>query len=95
MRNPTEAMKCFARQKSPDVHAYTQAQIICRPASLESLKTAMNIISITGMTVTSAMGHGYGIQKGKPEYCRRTPVEVTRLPKVRVDIVVSKTPAHR
>ncbi len=69
---------------------YTRVQIICRPSSLESLKKAMNGIGITGMTVTNVMG--YGAQKGKPEYYRGTPVEVTLLPKVQVDIVVSKVP---
>ncbi|MCR5296214.1 MAG: P-II family nitrogen regulator [Clostridiales bacterium] len=76
--------------KAPDEPVYTRVQIICRPSSLESLKTAMNKIGITGMTVTNVMG--YGMQKGKPEYYRGTPVEVTLLPKVQVDIVVSKVP---
>ncbi len=72
---------------------YTRVQIICRPASLESLKKAMNGIGITGMTVTNVMG--YGAQKGKPEYYRGTPVEVTLLPKVQVDIVVSRVPVSQ
>ncbi|MBQ8093097.1 MAG: ammonium transporter [Clostridia bacterium] len=71
---------------------FTRIQIICRPASLESLKTAMNRIGITGMTVTNVMG--YGMQKGRPEYYRGTPVTVTLLPKVQVDIVVSKVPVE-
>ena len=77
-------------EKAPGEPVYTRVQIICRPASLESLKKAMNNIGITGMTVTNVMG--YGQQKGKPEYYRGTPVEVTLLPKVQVDIVVSKVP---
>jgi Amt family ammonium transporter len=77
-------------EKAPGEPVYTRVQIICRPASLEALKTAMNRIGITGMTVTNVMG--YGMQKGKPEYYRGTPVEVTLLPKVQVDIVVSKVP---
>jgi Amt family ammonium transporter len=81
-----------AREKAPDEPVYTRVQIICRPASLETLKTAMNKIGITGMTVTNVMG--YGLQKGKPEYYRGTPVEVTLLPKVQVDIVVSKVPVR-
>ena len=72
---------------------YTRVQIICRPSSLESLKNAMNRIGITGMTVTNVMG--YGLQKGKPEYYRGTPVEVTLLPKVQMDIVVSKVPVSQ
>jgi len=82
-----------AKEKAPDAPVYTRVQIICRPASLESLKTAMNQIGITGMTVTNVMG--YGMQKGKPEYYRGTPVEVTLLPKVQVDIVVSKVPVRQ
>lgn len=83
----TESTK--TRQDEP---VYSNVQIICRPASLESLKSAMNKIGITGMTVTNVMG--YGAQKGKPEYYRGTPVEVTLLPKVKVDIVVSKVPVQ-
>ena len=82
-----------AKEKAPDAPVYTRVQIICHPASLESLKTAMNKIGITGMTVTNVMG--YGMQKGKPEYYRGTPVEVTLLPKVQVDIVVSKVPVRQ
>ena len=80
-------------EKAPGEPVYTRVQIVCRPASLESLKTAMNGIGIPGMTVTNVMG--YGMQKGKPEYYRGTPVEVTLLPKVQVDIVVSKVPVEQ
>ena len=82
-----------AKEKVPDAPVYTRVQIICRPGSLESLKTAMNKIGITGMTVTNVMG--YGTQKGKPEYYRGTPVDVMLLPKVQVDIVVSKVPVRQ
>ena len=80
-------------EKPEGERVYTRVQIICRPSSLESLKNAMNKIGITGMTVTNVMG--YGMQKGKPEYYRGTPVEVTLLPKVQVDIVVSKIPVSQ
>ena len=80
-------------ERAAGLPVYTRIQIICRPASLESLKKAMNGIGITGMTVTNVMG--YGMQKGKPEYYRGTPVEVTLLPKVQVDIVVSKVPVSQ
>ncbi len=80
-------------EKAPGEPVFTRVQIICRPASLESLKAAMNGIGITGMTVSNVMG--YGAQKGKPEYYRGTPVEVTLLPKVQVDIVVSKVPVRQ
>ena len=81
------------KEKAPGAPVYTSVRIVCRPASLETLKTAMNRIGITGMTVTNVMG--YGAQKGKPEYYRGTPVDVTLLPKVQVDIVVSKVPVRQ
>ena len=81
------------KEKAPETPVFTRVQIICRPSSLESLKTAMNGIGITGMTVTNVMG--YGAQKGKPEYYRGTPVETTLLPKVQVDIVVTKVPVRQ
>ncbi len=89
----TEAPVRKPKEKAPDEPVYTRVQIICRPASLENLKAAMNRIGITGMTVTNVMG--YGAQKGKPEYYRGTPVETTLLPKVQVDIVVSKVPVRQ
>ena len=82
-----------AKEKSPDAPVYTNIRIICRPASLEPLKRSLNRIGVTGMTVTNVMG--YGAQKGKPEYYRGTPVEVTLLPKAQVDIVVSKVPVRK
>ena len=87
-----EAPVRVEKEKAPDAPVYTNVRIICRPASLEPLKRSMNKIGITGMTVTNVMG--YGAQKGKPEYYRGTPVEVTLLPKVQVDIVVSKVPVR-
>lgn len=52
----------------------------------------MNGIGITGLTVTNVMG--YGVQKWKTEYYCGTPVEVTLLYKLQMDIVVSKVPGH-
>ena len=80
------------KKNDSDAPVYTNVRIICRPASLEPLKKNMNKIGITGMTVTNVMG--YGTQKGKPEYYRGTPLEITLLPKIQVDIVVSKIPVR-
>ena len=55
-------------------------------------KTALNDLGVTGMTVTQVMG--CGIQKGKPEYYRGVEVEPTLLPKIQLDIVVSKVPVR-
>ena len=71
---------------------FTKVEIVCKEAKFESLKNAMMQIGITGMTVSHVMG--CGIQKGKPEYYRGIPVETNLLPKVQVDIVVSKVPVR-
>ncbi len=71
---------------------FTKVEIVCKEAKFESLKNAMMDLGITGMTVAHVMG--CGIQKGKPEYYRGVPVETNLLPKVQVDIVVSKVPVR-
>lgn len=71
---------------------FTKIEIICKENRLEALKNAMAELGITGMTVSHVLG--YGQQKGKPEYYRGAIVETTLLPKIQVDIVVSKVPVR-
>ena len=70
--------------------ALSKVTIICSQAKFETLKDSMNDIGVTGMTVTQVLG--CGIQKGKTEYYRGVPMTMNLLPKVQVDIVVSKVP---
>jgi len=70
----------------------TKVEIICKESKFEALKTAMMNIGITGMTVAHVLG--CGVQKGKPEYYRGVPMEANLLPKIQVDIVVSKVPVR-
>lgn len=71
---------------------FTKIEIVCKENRLESLKRAMTDLGITGMTVSHVLGCGQ--QKGKPEYYRGVAVEATLLPKIQVDIVVSKVPVR-
>lgn len=71
---------------------FTKIEIVCKESRMESLKTAMMEIGITGMTVSHVLG--CGAQKGKPEYYRGVQVEANLLPKVQVDIVVSAVPVR-
>ncbi|MBP5428759.1 MAG: ammonium transporter [Clostridia bacterium] len=71
---------------------FTKIEIICKEPRFEALKSAMMDIGITGMTVSHVLG--CGVQKGQPEYYRGVPVEATLLPKIQVDIVVSKVPVR-
>ena len=70
----------------------TKVEIICKESRFEALKAAMMDIGITGMTVSHVLG--CGAQKGKPEYYRGVQVEANLLPKIQVDIVVSKVPVR-
>lgn len=71
---------------------FTKIEIVCKESRFETLKNAMMNIGITGMTVSHVLG--CGIQKGKPEYYRGVQVEAHLLPKIQVDIVVSKVPVQ-
>ena len=77
---------------SPADAKFNKVVIVTRQTKFDSLKAAMNAIGVTGMTVVNVMG--CGMQKGTSEYYRGTPVEMTLLPKIKVEIVVSKVPVR-
>ena len=68
----------------------TKLEIVCKESRFEGLKNALMELGVTGMTVSHVMG--CGMQKGTPEYYRGVPIEVNLLPKIQVDVVVSKIP---
>ncbi|MEA4956013.1 MAG: ammonium transporter [Pseudoflavonifractor sp.] len=70
----------------------TKVSILCNQSKFEALKAAMNEIGVTGMTVTQVLG--CGIQKGKTEYYRGVEMSINLLPKIQVEIVVSKVPVE-
>lgn len=69
-------------------HALYNVTIITDEKRFETLKDAMEAIGITGMTITRALG--FGIEKGRTEFYRGAKVSAKLLPKVRVEMVVSK-----
>ena len=66
----------------------TKLVMIIKSSKFEKLKSAMNDIGVSGMTVTQVLG--CGMQKGVGEYYRGVPVDMTLLPKVKVEMVVCK-----
>ena len=68
----------------------SKVTVVCAQAKFEQLKSAMNDIGVTGMTVAQVLG--CGIQKGRTEYYRGVPLSMNLLPKLQVDMVVSKVP---
>ena len=67
--------------------------IICRLSKFDELKKALNELGVTGMTMTQVMG--CGIQKGSNERYRGAIVDSTLLPKVKVEVIVSKIPVEK
>ena len=64
--------------------------IITSQNRFEALKTALDKLGITGMTVTKVLG--YGIQKGQTEMYRGAEIAAHLLPKVKVEMIVSAIP---
>ncbi len=67
--------------------------IIANPSRFDTLKESLNAIGVTGITMTNVMGCGH--QKGASEYYRGTPLDITLLPKIKLEIVVSAVPVEQ
>ncbi|WP_304509696.1 ammonium transporter [Anaerotignum sp.] len=85
-------VKYNAENMSPETKI-TKVTIITRQSKFEDLKRAMNAIEVTGMTVIHVVG--CGLQKGSNQYYRGVPVEINLLPKIQVEIVVTKVPVEK
>ena len=64
--------------------------ILTKQSKFEDLKQALGAIGVKGLTVTQVLG--CGVQKGASEYYRGVKVDMDLLPKVKVEVVVSKVP---
>ena len=103
---PAEAMPALAESDAPAVSEVaaipavsvktegaaklSKVVILTKQSRFESLKQALNAIGVTGITVTQVLG--CGVQKGASEYYRGVKVDMDLLPKVKVEVVVSKVP---
>lgn len=76
--------------KPAGLSKFTKVVIITRQSKFDDLKKAMNDVGVTGMTVTNVLG--CGIQHGRTEFYRGVPVDMTLLPKIKVEIVLAKVP---
>lgn len=68
----------------------TTVSVIINEPSLKTLQANLEKIGVEGMTVTKVLGHG--VQKGQTEYYRGSPVAARLLPKLKVDVTVSRIP---
>lgn len=91
---PSEAIEVTAvpspKGAVPDGTKITKVSIITKQSRFEDLKDALNTIGVMGLTVTQVLG--CGVQKGSAEYYRGVPVDFNLLPKIKVEVIVSKVP---
>lgn len=67
--------------------------VLASPDRFDALKDALNAIGVTGLTVTNVAG--CGVQKGYTDsYYRGVKVGMRLLPKMKVEVVVSKVPVE-
>lgn len=86
---PVESLLAPSPEAPSDVKI-SKVEIMTNENKFSELKAAMAKIGVSGMTVHHVMG--CGLQKGKKQYYRGAEVEMNLLPKIKVEIVVSKVP---
>ncbi|KAF0145326.1 MAG: P-II family nitrogen regulator [Nitrospirae bacterium] len=62
-------------------------EAIIKPFKLDEVKDALNVIGVQGMTVTEVKG--FGRQKGHVELYRGAEYDISFIPKLKIEIVVS------
>ena len=67
-----------------------KVSIICRLSRFDALKSSLNRLGVTGITMTQVMG--CGIQNGASEKYRGVEMDANLLPKIKAEVVVSKIP---
>lgn len=68
----------------------SKVSIVCKQNKFEELKDALNEIGVSGITVTNVLG--CGVQKGSTKYYRGVAIDMVLLPKIKVEVIVSKVP---
>lgn len=86
------AVKVSAMPAEFDTGIY-KVSIVARLSRYDKLRKALNDLGVTGMTATQVMG--CGIQKGAGERYRGVEMDATLLPKIKVEVIVSKIPVKR
>lgn len=67
-----------------------KVSIICRLSRFDALKKKLNDLGVTGITMTQVMG--CGVQRGSSEKYRGVEMDANLLPKIKVEVVISKIP---
>ena len=92
MKNASVSVENVAKAMEgtiPDSGIY-KVVIITKLSRYDKMKRALNALGVTGITVTQVSG--CGIQKGAGEMYRGVEMDMTLLPKIKLEVVVSGIP---
>ena len=65
-----------------------KVEAIIKPFKLDEVKSALNEIGVTGMTISES--RGFGRQRGQKEIYRGAEYQVEFIPKIKIDVVVEE-----
>ena len=88
---PVEDTSALTRGTSLDTGMH-KVVIITKLSRYDKIKRALNKLGITGITVTQVTG--CGIQKGAGQMYRGVEMDLTLLPKIKLEVVVSGIPVE-
>ncbi|MCR5546664.1 MAG: ammonium transporter [Lachnospiraceae bacterium] len=88
---PVENMAETVKNTSLDSGIY-KVVIITKLSRYDKIKKALNELGVSGITVTQVTG--CGIQKGAGQMYRGVEMDLTLLPKIKLEVVVSKIPVE-
>ena len=88
---PVENMAAPLQNTSLDSGIY-KVVIITKLSRYDKIKKALNELGVSGITVTQVTG--CGIQKGAGQMYRGVEMDLTLLPKIKLEVVVSKIPVE-
>lgn len=89
---PVENMSALMTGTTLDTGMH-KVVIITKLSRYDKLKKALNQLGVTGITVTQVTG--CGIQKGAGQMYRGVEMDVTLLPRIKLEVVVSRIPVDR
>jgi Amt family ammonium transporter len=89
---PTSSVESEPIVITPPKNKITKVSVLANPSKFDDLKRALNDIGVTGVTVTNVIG--CGIQKGRSQYYRGAELDMNLIPKIKLEIVVSKVPVE-
>lgn len=69
-------------------------EAIIKPFKLDDVKEALNALGVSGLTITPET-RGFGRQKGHVELYHGTEIEISFIPKVKIEVVVSDDVAEK